>query len=373
MQKCGPGLAQSLTRRQLLTTVGVGVSALAALRLWRSRAWGQRQGQRLLHVKGQGPQAWLQQLPKTWTAQSRPTMERLAADLQTDLQTGAVDLAMVGEAWLPQLRARLQPFGAPELLEPLLKAAQDPAVLGGGVTAAPVALPWAFGSWVMVFRSQPAWVERSRREGWSLLAAADLQDAWILPASPRVVTALALQSLGQSPNTMNLSSVPGLAARLTTVVQRARAFDSRHALTRLVNGHGSAAVVPSWTVIPHLLRDQRLVAVRPTTSPPLLGWQVLVRPRRAGPIPKPWLQAGTKGVILNGLLQAGFCPPLPMAGLQPRLAQQPAAALLHPGDQAMAQAETLRPLTPEHQARIQQVWDEAMGERLHATGAAGAT
>ena len=369
MQKCGPGLARSLTRRQLLTIIGVGVGATAALRLWRTRAWGQRQGQRLLYVKGQGPKAWLQQLPKTWTAQSRPTMERLAADLQSDPRVGVVDLAMVGEAWLPQLQPRLQPFGAPELLQPLLKAAQDPAVLGGGVTAAPVALPWAFGSWVMVFRSQPAWVKRSRREGWSLLAAADLQDAWILPASPRVVLALALQSLGHTPNTTNLSSVPGLAARLAAVVQRARAFDSRHALTRLVNGHGSAAVVPSWTVIPHLLRDQRLVAVRPTTSPPLLGWQVLVRPRRAGPIPKPWLQAGTKGVTLNNLLQAGFCPPLPMDALQPRLAQQPGAALLHPGDEAMAQAETLQPLTPEHQAQVQQVWDEAMGERLHATGA----
>lgn len=362
-------MAQSLTRRQLLTTIGVGVGATAALRLWRAQPLGQRQGQRLLYVKDQGPKAWLQQLPKPWTAQSRPSLEHLVADLQTE----AVDLAMVGEAWLPQLRPRLQPFGSPELLQPLLKAARDPAVLGGGVTAAPVALPWAFGSWVMVFRNRSAWAERSRREGWSLLAAAELQDAWILPASPRVVMALVLQSLGRSPNTMNLSLVPGLAARLAAVVRRARAFDSRHSLTRLVNGHGSAAVVPSWTVIPHLLRDQRLVAVRPTTSPPLLSWQVLVRPRRAGPIPKPWLQAGTKGELLSALLQAGFCPPLPMGALQPQLARQPAATLLHPGDQTMAQAETLQPLTPEHRTQIQQVWDEAMGERLHATGAGRAT
>ena len=359
MQTYGFRLAQSLTRRRLLTTIGVGVGATAALRLWRTQALGQRQGRLLLHVEDQGPKAWLQQLPKSWTAQSRPTMERLAADLQAE----AVDLAMVGEAWLPQLRPQLQPFGSPELMQPLLNAARDPAVLGGGVTHAPVAFPWAFGSWVMVFRNRPAWAERSRREGWSLLAAAELQDAWILPASPRVVTALVLQSLGQSPNTTNLALVPGLAARLATVVRRARAFDSRHALTRLVNGYGSAAVVPSWTVIPHLLRDQRLVAVRPATAAPLLSWQVLVRPRRAGPIPKPWLQASTKGGILNGLLQAGFCPPLPMEALQPRLAQQPGAPLLHPGDEAMAQAETLQPLTPEHQAQVQQVWDEAMEER----------
>lgn len=366
MQKCGPGLAQSLTRRQLLTTIGVGVGATAALRLWRTRALGQRKGQRLLYVKNQGPKAWLQQLPQPWTAQSRASMEHLAADLQVE----AVDLAMVGEAWLPRLQPQLQPFGLPDLVQPLLNAARDPAVLGGGVTAAPVAFPWAFGSWVMVFRNRPAWAERSRREGWSLLAAAELQDAWILPASPRVVTALALQSLGRSPNTTNLSLVPDLTARLATVVRRARAFDSRHALTRLVNGHGSAAVAPSWTVIPHLLRDQRLVAVRPTDQPPLLSWQVLVRPRRAGPVPRPWVQAGTKGVILNDLLQAGFCPPLPMKALQPQLARQPAATLLHPGDEAMAQAETLQPLTPEHQGQVQQVWDEAMGERLHATGAA---
>ena len=216
-------------------------------------------------------------------------------------------------------------------------------------------------------------MERSRREGWSLLAAPELRDAWILPASPRVVLALVLQSLGQSPNTTNLSSVPGLAARLATVVGGARAFDSHHALTRVVNGYGSAAVVPSWTVIPHLLRDQRLVAVRPTTSPPLLGWQVLVRPRRAGPVPRPWLQASTKGVILNGLLQAGFCPPLPMEALQPWLAQQPAATLLHPGDASMAQAETLQPLIPEHQAQVQGAWDEAMGEHLQAGAAGGVT
>ncbi|MXW40629.1 MAG: hypothetical protein F4Z75_05710 [Synechococcus sp. SB0668_bin_15] len=358
-------MAQVLTRRQLLTTLGLGLGAVAGLRLWRSRAFAPAERQRLLHVKGQGPKAWLQQLPKGWVAQSRSTMEHLAAALQTE----AVDLAMVGEAWLPHLRPQLQPFGAPELLEPLLKAAQDPAVLGGGVTAAPVALPWAFGSWVMVFRNQPDWVERSRGEGWSLLAAEALQDAWILPASPRVVVALALQSLGASANTTNLASMPGLAARLAAVVGRARAFDSRHALTRLVNGHGSAAVVPSWTVVPHLLRDQRLVAVRPTISPPLLNWQVLVRPRRAGPIPTPWLQASTKGGILNGLLQAGFCPPLPMEALQPQLARQPAATLLHPGDEAMARAETLQPFTPEQQAQVQQVWDEAMGERLHGAGA----
>ena len=353
-------MARFLTRRQLLTTIGVGVGATAALRLWRVQTSGQQKGQRLLYVKGQGPEAWLQQLPETWTAQPRPGMEQLAADLQSE----AIDLAMVGEAWLPRLRPRLQPFGSPELVQPLLKAAQDPAVLGG-TTAAPVALPWAFGSWVMVFRNQPDWAERSRQEGWSLLAAEDLQDAWILPAGPRVVMALALQSLGHSPNTMNLARVPGLAARLATVVRQARAFDSRHALTRLVNGYASAAVVPSWTVIPRLLHDQRLVAVRPTISPPLLGWQVLVRPRRAGPgIPKSWLEASAKGGILHALLQAGFCPPLPVAALQPQLARQPTAALLHPGDKAMAQAETLQPLPPEHQMQYQQVWDEAIGQRI---------
>ncbi|WP_025782428.1 hypothetical protein [Candidatus Synechococcus spongiarum] len=360
-------MAQSLTRRQLLTTVGVGVGVLAGLRLWRSGAFSPDKKQRLLHVEGQGPKAWLQQLPRSWAAQSRPTMERLAADLQTH-EAGAADLAMVGEAWLPQLGPRLQPFGAPELFEPLLKAARDPAVLGGGA-GAPMAFPWAFGSWVMVFRNRPAWVERSRREGWFLLAAEELRDEWILPASPRVVTALVLQSLGHSPSTVDLSLAPGLAARLATVARRARVFDSRHALTRLVNGYGSAAVAPSWAVIPQLLRDQRLVAVRPAASPPLLSWQVLVRPRRAGPVPKPWLQASAKGATLNALLQAGFCPPLPMAALQPQLDQQPAATLLHPGDESMAQAETLQPLTPAQQAQVQQAWDEAMGERLRSTGA----
>ena len=347
-------MAQSLTRRQLLATIGVGVGAAAALRLWRTRAAGWQKRQQLLYVKGQGPGAWLRQLPRSWAARSRPGMEQLVADLRTE----AVDLAMVGEAWLSQLRPILQPFGSSELLQPLLKAARDPAVLGAAA-AAPVAFPWAFGSWVMVFRNQRAWAERSRREGWSLLAAAELQDAWILPASPRVVMALALQSLGQSPNTGNLTLVPGLAARLAAVVRRARAFDSRHALTRLMNGHGSAAVVPSWTVIPQLLRDQRLVAVRPPTSPALLAWQVLVRPRRAGPVPEPWLQVSREGAVLNNLLQAGFCPPLPREALQPQLARQ--SPLLHPGDEAMAQAETLQPLTPEHRKQYQQAWDEAMG------------
>lgn len=359
-------MAQSLTRRQLLTTTSAGVGAVAAMGLWRAQPWKQRKEQQLLYVKGQGPKAWLQQLPQAWTAQARPSMERLVADLQTE----AIDLAMVGEPWIPHLRPQLQPFGSPELVQPLLEVARDPAVLGGETTA-PMALPWAFGSWVMVFRNRPDWAERSQREGWSLLAAADLQDAWILPASPRVVMALVLQSLGHSPNTMNLPLVPGLATRLAAVVRGTRAFDSRHALTRLVNGYGSAAVVPSWTVVPQLLRDQRLVAVRPATSPPLLSWQVLVRPRRAGPIPKPWLQASRTGGLLNALLQAGFCPPLPMDDLQPQLAQQPVPNLLHPGDESMAQAETLQPLPPERQAQVQQMWDEAMGERRPATGAGG--
>ena len=359
MHKRGLGLAQFLTRRQLLTTIGVGVGATAALRLWRGQTLGPRKGQQLLYVKGQSSKPWLQQLPKSWTAQPRSSMEHLAADLKTE----AVDLAMVGEAWLPRLRPQLQPLGSPELVQPLLKAGRDPAVLGGPA-AAPMAFPWAFGSWVMVFRNQPDWAERSRREGWSLLAAAELQDAWILPASPRVVMALVLQSLGRSPNTMTLSLVPGLAARLATVVRRVQSFDSRHGLTRLVNGYGSAAVVPSWTVIPQLLRDQRLVAVRPTNTPPLLSWQVLVRPRRAGPLPKPWLGASRKGALLNALLQAGFCPPLPMEALQPQLARQPTATLLHPGNKAMAQAETLQPLSPKQRTQYQQVWDEAMGERL---------
>ena len=360
-------MARFLTRRQLLTTIGLGVGATAALRLWRGQTWGQRQGQQLLYVKGQGPKAWLQQLPKPWTAQPRPTMERLAADLKTE----AIGLAMVGEAWLPRLRPQLQPLGSPELVQPLLKAARDPAVLGGPA-AAPMALPWGFGSWVMVFRNQRDWAERSRREGWSLLAAPELQGAWILPASPRVVMALVLQSLGQSPNSMDLPLVPGLTARLATVVRQARSLDSRHALTRLVQGYGSAAVVPSWTVIPQLVRDQRLVAVRPTNTPPLLSWQVLVRPRRAGPLPKLWLEASRKGTLLNALLQAGFCPPLPREALQPQLAQQLTTALLHPGDKAMAQAETLQPLSPQQRTQYQQVWDGAMGERLHATSTDGA-
>jgi len=290
-------------------------------------------------------------------------MEQLVARLKTE----AVDLAMVGEAWLPQLRSHLKPFGHPSLFKPLLGAGRDPSVLGGTMES-PMAFPWAFGSWVMVFRSRQAWAERARSQGWSLLADQELKNAWILPASPRVVMALALQSLGESPNTRDLSRVDGLAGRLATVVGQARAFDSRDALTRLVNGHGEAAVMPSWTVIPQLLPDQRLVAVRPTNVPPLLSWQVLVRPRQAGSVPLPWLHGVTTGKPLNALLQAGFCPPLPVNDLQPQLAHQPAAALLHPGDTLVNRGETLESLGPEQQKQYQEFWDQAMERRLQGGG-----
>ena len=301
-------------------------------------------------------------------------METLLAQLQ---QPGQSDLAIISDGWLPQLHDALAPFEAPALFSGLLPAALHPAVLGveysprsdSSGTAAPqqpLSFPWAFGSWVMVFRHRPDWASRAGSEGWSLLAAAELNGHWLLPASPRVVMALVLQSLQASANHPDPVVVAGLAERLAIVVRQAKGFDSQHAMTRIASGKASAAVVPSWAVIPQLLHDHRLRVVRPEVSPPLLCWRLLVRPRKAAPAPQRWLQAARQGRLLEQLLRAGYCPPLPEQELQPQLARQPAADLLHPGRERLATAETLAPFSIAQQSRYQDLWNTAMRERAAA-------
>ena len=364
--------SETMSRRQLIAMAAGGLAAVAGVTIWRSGAF--RSGairHRLLHVRGQAPQAWLQQLPAPWQARPVATMEALLAEVR---QPGAADLAMIGEGWLPQLGNGLAPFAEAELFEDLLPVARQPAVLGvasapageagsGEEQPLPLALPWAFGSWVMVFRRQEAWAARARREGWSLLASGELSDEWLLPASPRVVMALVLQSLQAEANHPDPGAVPGFGERLAVVVRQAKGFDSRHGMTQVVNGKAAAAVVPSWAVLPRLSHDHRLRVVRPATSPPLLSWRLLVRPRQAAAAPRQWLQAARRGLVLGNLLQAGYCPPLPATALQPQLGRAVAADLLHPGDDLLATAETLQPFSEVQQRQYQALWNTAMGER----------
>lgn len=363
---------ETMSRRQLLTVAAGGLAAVTGVTIWRSgvfRNGGTRR--RLLHVRGQAPRAWLQQLPSPWQARPLASMEALLAEFR---QPGAADLAMIGEGWLPQLGKELAPFAEAELFENLLPVARQPAVLGMAYEPAgrgsseeerplPLALPWAFGSWVMVFRHQGEWASRARREGWSLLAASELSGEWLLPASPRVVTALVLQSLQAEANHPNPGAVPGFGERLAVVVRQAKGFDSQYGMTRVVNGKAAAAVVPSWVVMSRLSHDHRLRVVRPAMSPPLLSWRLLVRPHQAAAAPRQWLETARQGLVLGNLLQAGYCPPLPAAALQPQLGRAVAADLLHPGDDQLATAETLQPFSKVQQRQYQALWNTAMGER----------
>lgn len=340
--------APPLSRRQLLR-----LSALGAVGLLAGCSDGR--APQLISSSGQFPAAWLKRLPSPW--QSR-RLETATAVIEAAGQPRSA-LLQVGDGWAQSLKpAALQPFGAGAPLEGLLP--QTDAVSRLFRAGPPVALPWAFGTWLLLLRSRPDLAAQPSR-GWDLLLDPSLKGQLVLPSSPRLVIELALRQLGLVSAEAGALADPRLPAQLARLRRQALAFDERDGLNLLLAGNAQAAVLPSQVVLPLLRRDPRLVALLPESGSPL-WWNLLLRPAGEHPAPPlEWLQESRSPPLLDRLLSGGWVPPLPRERLGASLALWPKeqARLLYPAPAVLARCNSLAPLSPGERQRYQRLWDQA--------------
>ncbi|NQV10906.1 MAG: hypothetical protein HQ527_07065 [Cyanobacteria bacterium] len=353
MQVLPPSVPR-LSRRQLLRWGAVGGIGLIG-------ACARPSSAQLLYSSGQMPAAWLKRLPDPWRSQAKEGPDELLSQLSN------ADLLQWPEGWIGDLSGEeLQPFAPPEtpeatrLFADLAPFAGPISHLFGDPAAAPIAYPWAFGTWWLVLRNRQDLAER-RAEGWSLLLDASLKGLLVLPSSPRVVIELCLRQLGLASQDNGALADPRLLPQLRRLRGQALAFDERDGLNLLLRGKAEAAVVASQRVLPLLRSDLRLTALLPASGSPL-WWNLLLRPARSRePAPLAWLQQAREPALLSRLLAAGWVPPLRRQALAGALRSwpQPIASLLYPQPAVLANCNSLPPLKSESRARYQKLWDQA--------------
>ncbi len=373
-----PPLPARFSRRHLLQAgVLAGSGWLAGC------ARGASSSPTLLYSRGQLPAAWGKQLPSPWRGKALEGPEAVLA------QHSDADLLQLSDGWLGALKAdALQPFSASSTATALFEqlAPFSAAVRGGfrnpgagppdsspaaaAAPAAPIAYPWAFGTWVLVLRNRTDLSRRSA-EGWNLLLDPSLRRQLVLPSSPRIVIELALRTLspgaaaagGDSAaaggdDRLEAAALPGQLKRLR---EQALAFDEKNGLNLLLSGDAEAAVLPSQRVLPLLRSDARLTALLPASGSPL-WWNLLLRPRRSRePAPLAWIARCMERPTLDRLLAAGWVPPVKRQLLQAALASWPehVARLLYPDDAVLARCTSLPPLSSAERQRYQSLWDAA--------------
>ena len=357
----------TLPRRRALQLLAMGAALGGASALGGCRNAGSGL---LLSARGEMPAAWLKTLPDSWRSQPLDTAAALLTALQDPAQRQLSPeqalLLSLGDGWAGQLAVdQLQPIEASALLARLAPFAQAPSRLFRPEGSAPLAYPWAFGTWLLLLRNRPD-LRRRQAEGWRLLLDPSLRRRLVLPSSPRLVIELACRQLGITADAAALAD-PRLPVQLQRLVAQAVALDERDGLNLLLAGDAEAAVLPSHRVMPLLLRDPRLEALLPASGSPL-WWQLLLRPRRASPaaadppLPLEWLRDGLELPMLDRLLAGGWVPPLPPTALAPALARWPERLqpLLLPPPAVLARCNSLEPWSAAERQRWQQLWDRAL-------------
>ena len=348
----------SLSRRRLLQWGAVGGLGLIAGCGGQTRA-------RLVYSRGDLPPAWLKRLPDPWRGQAQDGPAQALARL------GEADLLQWPDGWLRELSpASLQPFTPPgtaaaeRLFEGLAPFAGPVSRLFAPPGTAPMAFPWAFGTWLLVLRDRQDLAERSS-EGWNLLLDASLRGLVVLPSSPRVVIEIALRQIQRSSGETGALADPRLLPQLGRLRSQAMALDDRDGLNLLLRGKAEAAVVPSQRLLPLLRSDTRLTALLPASGSPL-WWNLLLRPTHSRePGPLAWLGQIGESPLLNRLLASGWVPPLARPKLAPALAEwpEPVASLLYPDAAVLAACNSLPPLVGGERKAYQQLWDGAAPDR----------
>ncbi|MCP9771464.1 hypothetical protein KBY66_02290 [Synechococcus sp. Tobar12-5m-g] len=352
-----------LSRRRLLQWSALGGLGLLT-------GCGRQAAARLVYSRGDLPAAWLKRLPDPWRGEAQEGPAEALA------RWAEADLLQCPDGWLQELNAtRLQPFTPPgaagaaplfEGLAPFAKPASHlfaqppPTVVATAAETAPMAYPWAFGTWLLVLRNRQDLAER-RSEGWNLLLDSSLRGLVVLPSSPRVVIELALRQIGRFSRESGALADPQLVPQLRRLRGQARSFDDRDGLNLLLRGKAEAAVVPSQRLLPLLRSDSRLTALLPESGSPL-WWNLLLRPDRSRePAPLAWLRQIGEPPLLSRLLAAGWVPPLQRPTIAAALGQwpQPVASLLYPEPAVLANCNSLPPLGAADRRSYQKLWDQA--------------
>ncbi|MBE9197847.1 MULTISPECIES: extracellular solute-binding protein [unclassified Nodularia (in: cyanobacteria)] len=128
------------------------------------------------------------------------------------------------------------------------------------------AAPYRWGSTVILYHRQKLQSLGWTPEDWSDLWRDGLQNRISLVNQPREVIGLVLKKLGQSYNTENLDTIPGLENELRALNKQVKLYSSNNYLEPLIIGDTWLAVGWSSDIIPLLPRYPQLAAVIPKSG-----------------------------------------------------------------------------------------------------------
>ena len=322
-------------RRRLLQMVGgAGIAVLAGC-----RASGAIP--RLSTTAGTLPKPWLQSLPKPWQTVLLKSSDQdgLAGRAFGD----GADLIALTDGWLATLADDALQTIASGPLRSHLDPVANLFLKGLGPGRASRVLPVGVSPWVMLFRRGEAWVSGDQRS-WDVLLSPELKGRVVLPASPRLVMALADQM-----------EAPDALSRLRGQVL---SFDDRQGMNWLLKDRARVVVLPLQRCMRFLRRDPRLSALLPESGAPL-HWTVLVRPAGTRePLPRSWVQSAWEQPLLMRLLDLGWRAPVKDPAPQELRSRFPSrwSSLLLPPPEIWSRCWSLAPLNAEQQAMFVERW-----------------
>ncbi|MEL6493733.1 MAG: extracellular solute-binding protein [Cyanobacteria bacterium J06623_7] len=199
-----------------------------------------------------------------------------------------LSLATLGDTWLSSAIAEnlIQPLPIKSLAnwqklpiswqklvqrDPQGRLADNGAVYGA---------PYRWGGTLIAYRSDKLDPLKIEIKDWADLWRVELRDRISLLDSPREVIGLTLKMLGESYNTVNLSSVAGLEAELKALQQQTKLYSSERYLEPLILGDTWAAVAWSADILPLLKRYPEIKVVAPQSGTSLWA-DIWVKPQLA--------------------------------------------------------------------------------------------
>ncbi|MEA5532907.1 extracellular solute-binding protein [Crocosphaera sp. XPORK-15E] len=135
--------------------------------------------------------------------------------------------------------------------------------------------PYRWGTTLMVYQEDKLDWEPT---DWSDLWDERLRDRITLVDQPREVIGLTLKKLGQSYNTQDLASVPGLKSELLSLQKQVKYYSSRHYLQPLLIGDAWLSVGWSNEILPLIAKNRGLKAIIPASGTSLWS-DIWVKPK----------------------------------------------------------------------------------------------
>ena len=218
-------------------------------------------------------------------------------------------------------------------------------------------IPYRWGATVIAFRK-----DKFRKLGWQPTDWADLWRPELagnisLLDQPREVIGLTLKQLQQSYNTVDLTRVAELPAKLKALHQQVKFYSSTDYLQPLLLGDTWAAVGWSTDILRLMEQEPDIQAIAPASGTALwtdLWLRPQTNPPELGPL-KDWAEFWLQTEVANALSKFSDALSPVLSAFQP---DSPVKALLRPDQPWYAKSEFLEPLPASTLAQYSQFWQQ---------------